>query len=135
MSQNQIKISKTTLLRIVFSMLILMSIFILWIFYYKNDKRVAAELPQSRVDTLAESPQEAIDLKQQEFFLKHENTETESDKTDENGKASNDPISFCNKICPSNYIMSVDCEYCFMFGQWRSDFGQKELVTGRSLKM
>ena len=118
MSQEiEIKLSKTA--RIVFCLLTLISISMLWTFYYfeNNDER-------------AESPQEAIDLKEKEFFLKHQNTEIRSYS---NTSKSSDSISYCNKICPSYYIMSVDCDYCFMFGQWRSDNGQKELLIGRSL--
>ena len=95
------------------------------IYYFdKIDKKA-----ENRVDTLAESPQESIDLKEQKFFFHYQDSEIRSyNKTDENGKAKND--SYCNKICPPNYIMSVDCEYCFMFGQWRSEYGQKEHLTG-----
>ena len=130
MSQEiEIKLSKTA--RIVFCLLTLISIFMLWTFYYfdNNDERAVAEI-------LAESPQEAIDLKEKEFFLKHQNTGIGSfSNTSKNSEANNDSISYCNKICPSYYIMSVDCDYCFMFGQWRSDNGQKELLIGKSLKM
>ena len=133
MSQEiEIKLSKTA--RIVFCLLTLISIFMLWTFYYfdNNDERGVAQLDE----ILAESPQEAIDLKQKEFFLKHQNTEIGSfSNTSKNSEANNDSISYCNKICPSYYIMSVDCDYCFMFGQWRSDNGQKELLIGKSLKM
>ena len=115
--ENQIELSKTT--RIVLFLLTFSCIPICWTFYYfdKIDKRA-----ENRVDTQAESPQEAIDFKERKFFVFPYN------KTDENGKAKND--SYCNKICPTDYIMSVDCEYCFMFGQWRSEYGQKELLTG-----
>ena len=115
--ENRIELSKTT--RIVLFLLTFSCIPICWTFYYfdKNDKRA-----ENRVDTQAESPQEAIDFKERKFFV------FSYKKTDENGKAKND--SYCNKICPPNYIMSVDCEYCFMFGQWRSEYGQKELLTG-----
>ena len=128
MSQEiEIKLSKTA--KIVFCLLTLISIFMLWTFYYfdNNDERA-----QLGVDILAVSPQEAIDLKEKEFFLKHQYTEIGSySNTSKNSEANNDSMSYCNKICPSYYIMSVDCDYCFMFGQWRSDNGQKELLIGK----
>lgn len=71
MSQEiEIKLSKTA--KIVFCLLTLISIFMLWTFYYfdNNDERA-----QLGVDILAVSPQEAIDLKEKEFFLKHQYTE------------------------------------------------------------
>ena len=134
MSQEiEIKLSKTA--RIVFCLLTLISIFMLWTFYYFDNNDVT-QLDENRVDILAESPQEAIDLTEKEFFLKHQETEIGSNSnTSKNSEANNDSISYCNKICPSYYIMSVDCDYCFMFGQWRSDNGQKELLIGRSLKI
>ena len=134
MSQEiEIKLSKTA--RIVFCLLTLISIFMLWTFYYFDNNDVT-QLDENRVDILAESPQEAIDLTEKEFFLKHQETEIGSySNTSKNSEANNDSISYCNKICPSYYIMSVDCDYCFMFGQWRSDNGQKELLIGRSLKI
>ena len=41
-------------------------------------------------------------------------------------------ITECRKTCPEKYIMSVDCEFCFMFGEWLANNGDRvSLMVGK----
>ena len=41
-------------------------------------------------------------------------------------------ITECRKTCPEKYTMSVDCEFCFMFGEWLANNGDRvSLMVGK----
>ena len=98
------------------SLLIIISLIAHWSFYIyrKNLKR-------------AESPEEAIDLEEKSFFLSPQlfknYTLTTNDSTENATKTE------CKKVCPEKYFMSADCEYCFLFGEWRSKTGDRVLLN------
>ena len=74
----------------------------------------------------AVTPVEAIDFEEKSFFLAHPNADRENTLTtnflNETAIIS---ITECRKVCPDKYIMSVDCDYCFFFGEWLSNTGDR----------
>ena len=79
----------------------------------------------------AETPEEAIDFEEKSFFLTHQNFESDNYTltTNVSNENSQNSVTDCRKVCPEKYIISVDCEYCFLFGEWLSNNGDRVSLT------
>ena len=97
-------------------MLIIIGVIAGWSYYiYENTRKRAV------------TPEEAIDFEEKSFFLTHPNSDRENYTVTTNVSNETAIISIteCRKVCPEKYIMSVDCEFCFFFGEWLSDTGDR----------
>ena len=89
---------------------------LLYDFYEKTQKRALLR---------SKGPKEAIDFDEKSFFLTNQNSDTKNSTLRNGSNETPSEISNieCIKSCPEKYIMSVDCEYCFLFGEWFSKSG------------
>ena len=75
----------------------------------------------------AVTPEEAIDFEEKSFFLTYPNSDKKNYTLTTNvlNETAIISITECRKVCPENYIMSVDCDYCFFYGEWLANTGHR----------